>query len=145
MQHADELPPASSGTPSIARMPFSHRIGFATVVESTRSSAMGRLPAAMRPAKPRPERHAHGLTDLFFEPARRRGHQLAGALVEEQDRGGVRVDDRANPAQELLQELLHVEPPQGRVRDRLEVLQPPESAAGAVLHRDLAPRRPRRR
>ena len=46
--------PLSRGTPSITRMPISHRIGFATVVGSTRVRRTGSFRAAIAPANPRP-------------------------------------------------------------------------------------------
>ena len=47
-------PSLISGTPSIASIPRSHRMGFVTVSGLTVSSDTGRCSAAIRPAKPWP-------------------------------------------------------------------------------------------
>ena len=49
-----KVSPTMSGTPNIDWMPFSQRMGFATVEASIRSRIRGRRSAAIRPANPAP-------------------------------------------------------------------------------------------
>ena len=90
-------------------MPFSQRIGFATVVASTRSSRIGPLLAAIRPANPVPTRDANALADLFLEsraPPSRRVHRRA--FGEQQDRRGIRVESCLDPTQQLIEQVIDI-------------------------------------
>ena len=107
----------------MVRIPFSQRIGFATVVESTRSSLTGSFVRAMRPAKPIADRHTDALADLLLDAACRPGHEIAGVLVEKQHRSRVGIDDAAHPLQKLDEQVLDVQSAQLAVGDRPEVVQ----------------------
>ena len=48
-----------------------------------------------------PNRYPHPLLDLFLQPARRRRHQLAGPVVQQQDRGGIGAQGLSRPVDQL--------------------------------------------
>ena len=90
MQHADERPRFSIGTPSRERSPLWSRIGFTTPRPAVTSWMItGCRSMATRPAKPAPDRDPHPALDLLLDALGGLRDQLAGDLVEQQDRGRV--------------------------------------------------------
>ena len=116
-------PPTSRGTPSSERMPFSRRIGLRMSAWSTSSIVIARRSEAMRPAKPLPTGITTPLLDLFLDPSGGACVQQLAAVVEQQDRGGVGVQDLADPQQQLAQEFLVGEMRERRIRHPLERLE----------------------
>jgi len=94
-------------------------VGVVDVVEHDRT-----LPGGDRACEPTPHRDAHSLRDFLFDPARRRCHQLVRTGVQQEDRGGVDVQDLAHAVQELDKQLFDVEMGERRIRERLDVLEP---------------------
>ena len=90
-------------------IPFSHRIGFVTVAGPTRSRRTGRFVAAIAPAKPAPTGTRTPCRTSSSIPQAAARHQLIGALVEEEDRRRIGVDDLSHPAQQLHQQILDPE------------------------------------
>jgi hypothetical protein len=63
------------------------------------------------------------LPDLFFEAARGAGDELVGAFVEQEHGGRVAVEDVEHSVEELDQQVVDVEVPEGGVGEALEVTQ----------------------
>ena len=117
--------PLSSGTPSIALMPFSHRIGLATVVRSTRSSSTGSRRAAIEPANPTPIGTLTPWRTSSSSPRAARATRCVRPVLDEQHGRGVGVEDGADAFQQLDEQVVDVQAGQVRVgqrRQRLEAL-----------------------
>ena len=80
-------------------------------------SALGGDP----PREATPDRDPHALLDLLLDALGGLGHEVAGDLVEQEERGGVRAEDRGDAIEQLAQELVHRERGQGRVADALQL------------------------
>ena len=100
MEHARTSPSTTSGTPSIDLIPFSRRIGLRTCAWSTSSRITGRFSAAIRPAKPPPDRDADALLDLLLDAERRARDELVRLLVEQEDRARVDLEDLPGPLEQ---------------------------------------------
>jgi hypothetical protein len=70
-----------------------------------------------------PTREAATERDPHPLPDRRPGYQLAALDIEQQDRGRIGAEDRADPVQELTEQLVEVEVGERRVGHRLHLLQ----------------------
>src|SRR5438105_10841350 len=66
----------------------------------------------------------HPALDLLLEPFGGPGHELAGGLVEHEERGRVRLQDVADSGQELVEQRVERQVRERRVRDEEELLQP---------------------
>ena len=114
----------SSGTPSITWMPFSHRIGFETVVASTRSNRIGTSARGdPRPANPDPSGTRTPSRTSSSIPRAAVATNCPGALVEQQHGGSLRVENLADPAQQFCEQLINVQRGQGCVGQRLKIRQ----------------------
>ena len=98
---------------------FSQRIGFATVVSSTRSRRIGPLLAAIRPAKPTPTGTRTPWRTSSSMPRRDTGDELTRRSVEEQHCRSVGLEDVTHREQ-LDKEVVDVEARERGVGDRLE-------------------------
>ena len=130
-------PCARSGTPRSERMPFWNRIGFRTVLWSTRFRATGFRSAAMRPANPLPHGDADAPFHLLLDPLRGTGHELVASLVQQEDGRRVGVEDLAHPVEQLVQEIVDREVGEGGVADALdplETFQGVERGGSAIPH-----------
>ena len=116
-------PSTSRGTPSSDRMPFSRRIGLRMSAWSTSSIAIARRSAAMRPANPVPTGISTPCSTSSSIPFAARARSSVAAVVEQQDRRGVRAQDRADAVQQLAQQLLLWEVGERRVRHPLKRLE----------------------
>ena len=92
-------------------MPFSHRIGLATVVGNP-------------PGKTHTDRNSDALPHLFFQPTRRTRDEIVCALRMQEHGSGVRVEDSAEPLEHLGQELADVQPGESGIGDSQQVRQP---------------------
>ena len=62
-----------------------------------------------------PDRDAHAVAHLDLDAAGRPGDELAGALVEQEDGGGVRVEQRRDLVEQVVEQAVDVEPTDGDV------------------------------
>ena len=113
----------NSGTPSITLMPFSHKIGFATVVAVDAIQPRGLLRCGDATSETGAQWNPYPLADLFLDARRRSGDEFLGVGVEEQHRGGVNVEHVAHSRQQFGEELVDVKARQGSASKRLELLQ----------------------
>jgi hypothetical protein len=70
--------------------------------------------------EPRAEGDAHPLGDLLLDPLRRGGDELAPRRVEQEDGGRVGVEQLADPAEQLVEQLVEAEVRERRVRQQLD-------------------------
>ena len=96
------------------------------------STTMGETVLAIFPAMPRADRH--GDRRAFGLGADGRVLDEGGAgSVDQQQGGGVRVEDLADLPQQLVGELVDAEPSEGRVGDRLDSRQTPGGSGQTSL------------
>ena len=111
-------------------MPFSHRIGFVTVVASTRSRRLGSQGRRDLSGEAGADRHADALPDFFLDAACGAGDEVALGLVEEQHRRGVGLEDVLHPREQLDEQVVDVQPGERRVG---HPLQPDEQIVGDAM------------
>ena len=80
-------------------------------------SALGGDP----PGEAAPDRDPHAGLDLLLDALRGLGHEVAGDLVEEQERGGVGPEDRGDALEQLLQQLVERERRECGIGDLLKL------------------------
>ena len=86
---------------------------------------LGRDPAGEAAA----DRDANALLDLLLDPDRGPRNQLVGALVDEEHRARVRVEDVADAREQHREQVVELEVRERRIRDGLHVLDPPPRPA----------------
>ena len=94
------------------------------------------------------ERDPHARLDLLLDALRRRRHQLARALLEQQEGRRVRVQDRRDAVQQRVEQLVERQVAERRVGDALDRLEHARRVVLALVHaaRGRSPsRRGRRR
>ena len=74
--------------------------------------------------EPSPDRDAKALPNLFLGTSAGRGDQFVGRLVEQQDRGGVDVEEFADPVKQFVQQVLEVQMRERDVGHCFDPLQP---------------------
>lgn len=77
------------------------------------------------PGEPRSQRNPYPALHLLLDAARGARHERGGLAVEEQDGGGVRREDRGDPPQQLLEQVLEGEVGQRNVGELLQLPQMP--------------------
>ena len=87
-------------------MPFSRRIGLRMSAWSTSSMKIAWRSAAIRPGEAAADGDADALLDLLLDALGGAGAQVLAVGLEQQDRGGVAVEDLAGAIQELGQQLV---------------------------------------
>ena len=81
------------------------------------------------PGETHAQRDPDALVHLLLDAPGRSGHELLRAFLEQQDGRRVRVEHAPDPIEQLDQQVLDIQPPEGGVRDRLYVA---EVLVGAI-------------
>ena len=76
------------------------------------------------PREAAPDGQAKAALHLLLEALRGPGGKRPPSLLDQENRGGVRVEDVRDPVEELLEEIVEIEIGEGRFGDPLDVLQP---------------------
>jgi hypothetical protein len=89
-------------------------------VEDRHRPAIGGHPSGEAPG----HGDAHVALDLLLDPLGGGRQQVAAVLLEQKDRGGVRVEQLGHAHEQLLEHLLEGEMGESRVRDALQGMEP---------------------
>ena len=74
--------------------------------------------------EPLPHGDTNALLDFLFDPFRRPGNELIRRWVEQQDGCGVGIQDVSHAQEQFVEQLVHAQMGEGRIRDELQAPEP---------------------